>query len=75
MKYLEELNGGDIFIYDHEKYILTSDYRIRSKKEQKQCILMQTGFSRWIDSDSMVDYLDLYYRDIDGNILPLKMIN
>lgn len=72
MKYLEELGGGDLFIYEDKKYVLTSDYRIRNKKDQKQCISMDNGFSRWLDASTIVDFLDLYYRDIDGNILPLK---
>lgn len=73
MKYLEELGGGDLFIYEDKKYVLTSDYRIRNKKDQKQCISMGNGFSRWLDASTIVDFLDLYYRDIDGNILPLKI--
>jgi hypothetical protein len=73
MKYLEELGGGDLFIYEDKKYVLTSDYRIRNKKDQKQCISMDNGFSRWLDASTIVDFLDLYYRDIDGNILPLKI--
>lgn len=72
MKYLEELNGGDLFIYDDKKYVLTSDYRVRDKKDQKECISMDNGFSRWLDASTIVDFLDLYYRDIDGNILPIK---
>ena len=72
MKYLEELSGGHLFIYEDKKYVLTSDYRIRNKKDQKQCISMDNGFSRWLDASTIVDFLDLYYRDIDGNILPLK---
>jgi len=73
MKYLEELGGGDLFIYEDKKYALTSDYRIRNKKDQKQCISMDNGFSRWLDAATIVDFLDLYYRDIDGNILPIKI--
>jgi hypothetical protein len=72
MKYLEELSGGHLFIYEDKKYVLTSDYRIRNKKDQKQCISMDNGFNRWLDASTIVDFLDLYYRDIDGNILPLK---
>ena len=72
MKYLEELSGGDLFIYEEKKYVLTSDYRIRDKKNQKQCVSIDNGFSRWLGESTIVDFLDLYYRDIDGNILPVQ---
>ena len=72
MKYLEELKSGSIFLYEDKKYLLTCDFKYTKQLDQKKCVDLDNGFSRWLDSDSIVDYLDLYYRDIDGNILPIK---
>lgn len=75
MKYLEELNGGSIFHYEGKNYILTSDFKYAPPKiDKKKCISLDNGFTHWFDSNTTVDYLDLYYRDIDGNILPIKIL-
>lgn len=72
MKYLEELNNGDIFALSDNKFVLSSDFRYKNKNIQKMCVNISNGFVQWFSGDTVVEYLDLYYRDIDGNILPLK---
>jgi hypothetical protein len=74
MKYLEELDNGSIFSLDNNRFILSSDFRIKNKIKQKMCISLINGSTQWFDDNSMVEYIDLYYRDIDGNILPIKSI-
>lgn len=72
MKYLEELNNGDLFSFNNNRFVLSADFRDRNKKTQKKCVNMSNGFVQWMDGDIIVEYLDLYYRDVDGNILPIK---
>jgi len=73
MKYLEELKPGDLFLIDKKRFILTGDFKsTKDQKTKKMSIDIQTGFASWLVEDSVVESLDLYYRDKDGNILALK---
>ncbi|NBU33506.1 hypothetical protein EB118_18135 [bacterium] len=72
MKYLEELVPGSIFLYNNNKYFLSADFKINKSQTKKLCLNFENGYSQWLDANTMVDLLDLYYRDIDGNILSLK---
>ena len=72
MKYLEELNNGDIFILNNNKFILSGDFKNKNNKIQKMCVCIGNGVVQWFDGGTIVERLDLYYRDTDGNILPLK---
>jgi hypothetical protein len=73
MKYLEELKPGDLFLVGSKRFILTGDFKsTKSQKTKKMSIDIETGFVSWLDEDSIVESLDLYYRDKDGNILALK---
>jgi hypothetical protein len=72
MKYLEELESGNIFIIDENKYVISSDFRARNKNIQRMCVSLSNGLIKWIDNSAMVEHADLYYRDGEGNILPLK---
>lgn len=74
MKYIEELSGGSVFSHENKRYVLTSDFKISKDVDKKKCIDLDNGFVYWFDSNTIVEYLDLYYRDLDGNILPLKTI-
>lgn len=72
MKYLEELNNGDIFLLNDNRFVLSADFRKKNKDIQKMCINISNGFIQWFDSSTIVEHLDLYYRDTEGNILSLK---
>ena len=73
MKYLEELNPGDLFVWNNSKFILTTDFKQKKKdKSQKMAINIINGFIQWIVEDAIVEDLDLYYRDKDANIVALK---
>lgn len=73
MKYIEELKPGDLFDYQNQKFILTTDYKQKQdKKIHYGSISLIDGSSRWLAADSMVKTIDLYYRDAENNILLLK---
>lgn len=72
MKYLEELAPGSVFLYQKNKYFLSSDFKYVANNIKKMCLNFDNGSSQWIESNTMVDLLDLYYRDNEGNILALK---
>lgn len=72
MKYIEELNAGDCFQYQNQKFILTSDTRRSKDRYQAQAISLDNGFPRWMDTDVAVEKLELYIIDNDKNIIPIK---
>ena len=73
MKYIEEISPGDLFIVNNARYILSCDYKIVSKnKIEKMAISIQDWSVKWFGASEIVDIVDLYYRDDDGNILLVK---
>lgn len=72
MKYLEELEAGNILSINNDKFIISSDFRTRNKNIQRMCVNLDNGLIQWIDNSAMVEYMELYYRDSEGNILPIK---
>jgi hypothetical protein len=72
MKYLEELNSGSIISIDNKRYIISNDFRLKNKQKQRMCISIENGLINWFGDNSIVEHIDLYYRDYDGNILPLN---
>lgn len=75
MKYLEEIKSGDLFLYNNNRFIITTDYKKSSNHSIKRmCVSIENGSIHWINDDAIVGGLDLYYRDNDGNILALKEI-
>lgn len=72
MKYLEELASGSVFSLNNTHYIISADYRLRNKQKQYMCVSIQNGLIQWFDDNSLVEYIDLYHRDGDNNIIPLK---
>lgn len=69
MKYLEEIKPGQLFSYKENRFILTSDF---TKSNKRSCISLNNGFVSWLPDNTVVDLLDLYYRDQDGNIVAVK---
>ena len=72
-KYLEELSPGDLFTTNDSKYILTADFTApKHDKHKRMCVNILNGFINWINGDTVVSNIDLYYRDNDSNIIALK---
>lgn len=72
MKYLEELIPGDLFSYKNEYFILTCDFRTSKENKKYFSINIKNGFSSWMEGNTLVEILDLYFRDKEGNIIALK---
>lgn len=73
MKYIEELNPGDLFISNlNQRFILTADFKTRDSKKYHCAVSLENGFLHWIPTDDIVDIADLYYRDKENNILLVK---
>lgn len=73
MKYVEELKPGDLFLIKNERFILTSDFRLSKENKYKRLsVNISNGFLQWIEDDKIVESLDLYFRDKEGNILAIK---
>lgn len=75
MKYIEELKPGDLFLVNNERFILTSDFRLSKEDKYKRLsVNVSNGFLQWVEDDKIVESLDLYFRDKEGNIIALKEI-
>jgi len=73
MKYIEEIKPGEIFIWKDHRYVLSADYRpYKNGTTRHMSVSIDTGICKWFQSTEMIDILDLYYRDKDGNILLVK---
>jgi len=71
MKYIEELECGEFFILNNNSFIKTMDFK-DGKTRKHLCVSIKDGKNMWIESSASVDILDLYRRDNDGNILPIR---
>jgi hypothetical protein len=75
MKYIDELKPGDLFLVNNERFILTSDFRLSKEDKYKRLsVNISNGFLQWVEDDKIVESLDLYFRDKEGNIIALKEI-
>lgn len=73
MKYIEEINPGDIFIWKEKRYVLSSDYRpFKNNRTRHMSISIENGTCKWFASDEAVEVAELFYRDKEGNILLVK---
>jgi hypothetical protein len=73
MKYIEEINPGDIFIWKDQRYVLSSDYRpFKNGKTRHMSISIENGTCKWFASDEIIEIAELFYRDAEGNILLVK---
>lgn len=72
MKYIEEINPGDLFSLKDKKYILSSDFKKSKRSNKHMCLCLDDGSIKWIDADTVVETIVLYYRDTEGNIFLLK---
>lgn len=71
-KYIEEMENGECFMYNDNLYIITNDFRNKQDSQEKKCITLKDGSCRWMSSNSIVEKIDLFYRDKDNNILLCK---
>jgi hypothetical protein len=72
MKYLEEILPGSFFFCYNDKFILTSDFRIRQGIKQYNCISITNGSNRWIEENTTVNLLHMYYQDEEKNLVLVK---
>ena len=70
MKYIEELEFGDCFVYKNELFVLTNDFDSNNKHK---CISIQDGSSRWFNKDSTIEQQEIYTLDNENNISPVKI--
>ena len=66
MKYLEELETGDSFIFENDYYLKLLDYK---KNGDRCCINLKNGSTRWLKSQSIVDVCPIYILDENNNII------
>lgn len=73
MKYIDEIEPGDIFTWKKHRYVLSSDFRpFKNSKTRHMSVSIENGSCKWFQSDEEVEILDLYWRDKEGNILLVK---
>lgn len=69
MKYIEELEFGETFVYNDKYYVLSADFK---KDNSRMCISLNDGFVCWLKPDSIVKLVSLYCMDENTNIIPIK---
>ena len=69
MKYIEELQSGELFIIDKKKYIISADFK---SSGSRMAVSLDTGQVQWFKPDCICQIQDLYYRDEENNILLVK---
>lgn len=73
MKYIEEIKPGDIFIWKGSRYILSADYKnYTNNRTRHMSVCIKNGTIKWFCSNEIIEPVELYYRDKDGNILLVK---
>jgi hypothetical protein len=71
-KYLEELNSGDIFVYNSIFYITTSDFK---NNGHRCCIDLERGQFHWFSGNLITKPNNIYYLDTNNNFAPIKNEN
>lgn len=69
MKYIEELENGDVFTYNNSTYVLTHDMKMNN---DRLCYSLSDGSSRWLKPDTIVTHEPIYILDSNNNIQPVK---
>lgn len=72
MKYIEEIIPGDIFSYNNQIYVLTSDFK---SSGSRMSVSLDNGFPVWLDGQTMIETLPLFQLDKDNNIIPIKNVS
>lgn len=69
IKFLEELNGGDVFIVNNNYFALSMDYK---KSGDRMCLCLKTGQFQWLAASTMVDKIPVYSMDTENNLIAIK---
>jgi len=70
MKYIEELDPGNIFSYNNNIYLLTIDFK---KNRSKLAFSLKDGTPLWFEPECIVEKISLYTLDPSNNITPIKI--
>lgn len=66
---ISKLLFGSTFLFNNEMYILSQDC---NRKNQRNCISLNNGSSKWIDEQTEVAPAPVYTLDDKNNFIPLK---
>lgn len=66
------MENGECFMCSNELYIITSDFRKNKDIYEKKTVSIKNGTCRWMSHNTIVEKIDLFYRDKDNNILLCK---
>ncbi|HUU87223.1 MAG TPA: hypothetical protein VMX17_05675 [Candidatus Glassbacteria bacterium] len=69
MKYLEELIPGECFTFEKNHYIKLGDYK---KSGERCCVSLNTGTTRWLQENIMVDLEPIYSLDRENNVIAIR---
>jgi hypothetical protein len=72
MKYLEELQNGNKFLYNKLCYIISSDYKKSKDDIKRLCINLNNGHIIWLDNDTMVDQIFIFYQNEQNLLVEIK---
>ena len=72
MKYIEELNIGDVFTAKDNLFILTSDFK---KNGSRMGISLSNGLPTWFEPQNTVKLNTIFTTDTDNNIIPITNVN
>jgi hypothetical protein len=72
MKYIEEIQNGDCFEYQGNKFLLTADFR---KSGDKLAYNLFNGLAKWFNSQDIVVLCPIYTLDANNNIVAVKEIS
>ena len=69
MKYIEEIQNGDCFEYQGNKFLLTSDFR---KNGNRLAYNLTNGLPKWFNAQDIIHICQIYTLDSNNNIEPVK---
>jgi hypothetical protein len=69
MKYVEEIQYGDCFNHENKYFILTTDFK---KNGDRLAVCLSDGTSKWIQSNAIIETIDIFTLDKDNNIIAMK---
>jgi hypothetical protein len=70
-KYVEELEGGDVFLLNNEYFSVSTDYK---KNGDKMCVSLKSGNIKWVAGNSVIDHTAIYTMDSENNLVSIKPI-
>lgn len=71
MKYIEEINAGDTFLYNNQLFILSTDFK---NNGQRMAINFDSGFPTWLNGETIIETIPLFKLDKDNNIIAIKNV-